>query len=173
MAEERSDFVADVADLDDLLDRGEKHVRLVLLVLQRPELQPYYFLVGGGPEDAIVPCEWRNDREKDAIVAFVTETARGLGAIASLLVGEAWMAHEAGITAEQIARLDPPSQRPNRVEVVWMVAQDAERTVVRFLEIKRDQKGRVSDLQQRKPEPLGWTLSGRMLNVLPARRRHA
>lgn len=132
--------------LDDLLEKGEEHARIVLLELAQESLTPFYHLVTPpGQEDAVCFTEWGNEAEKQIMIAATQKLAREIGAVAAVWIGEAWVVK---LTRPEGAPLRAPSmpmpsQHPDRIEVVVVIATDGDHTKVRSLEMKRGEAGRV------------------------------
>jgi len=130
-----------MVDLKELIKGGEKLAKKQLLVHQVSELIPMFHLVSpDGDNDVIVGCPWRNSDEKQIIVSQVKDKSHEMGAIAVMFIAEAWMASIPEGT--NLAYVDPPSQQPNRIEVVMLAALDNKgNKEVSQLKIIRDRPG--------------------------------
>jgi len=133
--------------LDDLLDVGERHARKILLQRREPMLQTFFHLVAPeGEKDAIIPCNWRDDYEKDVTVATVKATAAIMKAVMALYVSEAWMLTlppplTSWHAQHQMDNTPRPSESPDRVEVVHIMAYDGITAKGRTLQMVRNRPG--------------------------------
>lgn len=114
-----------MTDLKELLKHGEKLSRRMLLVEGVEQLVPMFHLVAPeGGEDQVVGCSWRDPDEKYEQVARMKQLAHKMGAVAALFITEAWMSVQKPNV--DLRFIDPPSQQPNREEVVMIIAIDNE-----------------------------------------------
>ncbi len=132
--------------LEQLLDIGEGFARNTLLERGKPSLHPFYDLVTADNQHALVPCFWINDEEKDGMIAAVQQVSREVGAVAALFVSEAWLVKRSTLPSEwhrkrTIANIGKPSEQPDRIEVVQLVAMDGKHAIPRVLQIVRDKPG--------------------------------
>jgi len=156
--------------ITDLLDAGEKHARNILVKRRDKSLTAMFHLVApDGRPDAVISTPWGNDLQKQIMVAAVKSQAREMHATAALFLSEAWMATESIPLTEwhrkrAAEHFTPPSQRPDRVEVVSMIATDGRDTHGRMLQIVRDKPGgRVIDLVRDGPDKTdmqSWMFEG-------------
>jgi hypothetical protein len=78
-------------DINELLDRGERHARLILVERREKSLSPMFHLVSpDGAHDAIVSVSWGSEVEKQIVLLKVRKLAEEIGAVASLSISEAW-----------------------------------------------------------------------------------
>jgi hypothetical protein len=165
--------------LADLVRSAERHAHKCLIERREPSLMGLYHLVApeGGGQDAVLPCAWRNEIEKQIFLFTVKAAARQIGAVAAVCVHEAWMTRiPVGPTPWHAKRarenLTPPSQDPQRREVVMIAATDGKRTLSKMLQIVRDKPGGriVALVEDDLPHA---SLEGRMIEgIIPERRTH-
>lgn len=125
--------------LDDLLENGERHARSVLLELGQKSVTGFYHLI---------------------TMAATRKLAREIGAVAAVWIGEAWVA---SYDRDSIPRDRPmPSEAPNRMEVVVIIATDGDQTKARFLDMQRGEAGRVVALVNHVDMPIEFF--GRLLD---------
>lgn len=160
--------------LAELLKTGELFAREILLEKREKELQPLYHLVAPpGSEDALVPCSWSNPTEKELQVVFVKTLSREIGAVAVMFICEAWMVclkPDKGMPIEAIDDYQGllPSQHPDRIEVVQILAADSKDVQARVLEIKRNTRGRISALvPMKRAEGLGLYMGRLIDGIIP------
>lgn len=154
--------------LQDLLTSGERHARICLMEEGEEEVAPFYHLVSADGGHSLVLVQWRDEVDKRMVVQAVKEAARQFDAVAAMLVTEAWAAD---YDSDGPGPDDPrPSQHPERIEIVSLVATDSKRMVGRVLEIKRDASGHITELERR-PDQSAEIISP-MLDILPARVLH-
>ena len=117
-----------MVNLKGLIKSAEDLARQMLLHKNKhkrvKQLTPMFHLVSpdANRQDLIIGCEWANANEKYMAIAAVKEKAHEIGAVAAMFITEAWMAkydkdHTRGIN-------DPPSENPNRIEIVIAIAID-------------------------------------------------
>jgi hypothetical protein len=124
-----------MSNLKALIEGARKQAHKVLIELRQDSLTPFYHLVvPGDGKDIVIATSWADEAEKVAAIAAVAATAEVVGAVAVLFVGEAWMSvyDTKGMTSwhrdRLLANAPPPSQNPQRKEVVFAVATDGEHT---------------------------------------------
>lgn len=164
-------------DLNTLLDAGEKHARRVLLLDGNPELLPMFHLVTPKEDegDIVMACMWRDDTEKQMIVGTVRAKSHEVGAVAVMFIGEAWMlmVDNPGKTPWHMDRAleqaGPPSEHPNRVEIVALTVTDGKESRGRTLQIVRDKPGGKIISLVRQPDLAG--VDGRMIEGMIKRGR--
>lgn len=133
--------------LRELVDNGARHARECLLARGNPALTSIYHVVlPGDATDAVIPCAWHDDREKTIVVSAIKVACRQFEATAIMYLGEAWMLSLPSGTDPNDPALPRPSQSPERIEVVQIMATDGRETIGRTLEMKRDAGGRLTDL---------------------------
>jgi len=151
--------------IDKLLTTGEAHARKILLELRQKELTPLYHIVSGGKEpDALIPCHFANNIEKQITFLNAKNIARNMKAIAGMFIGESWML---SVPEDRIRTIDQeprPSQHPDRIEVVMLVATTGRETRSRSLRIIRNKQGRIIDLVTDPIDP--GIISGGMIDGL-------
>jgi hypothetical protein len=132
--------------LMELLDLAGKHAHMILLEKREPELVPIFLLfVPDGPS-ALIPAGWRDDEEKQILVALVKLKSREIGATAVSFVSEAWtvkVMHPRGRPGldEAIQRVLPARENPQRIEIVNAAVTDGVRVVSRVWQMVRDKPG--------------------------------
>jgi hypothetical protein len=136
--------------VDRLLRWGEAHARRVLIERGQSDLAPFYHLVppDAGAQHVVVMAIWGSDIEKQLIVLNVKRLAQEIGAIAACFIGEGWMVksptQQPWTSWHEQRWLDSvgrPSESPDRVECVEVMATDGERYDGRLLQIVRDKPG--------------------------------
>jgi hypothetical protein len=134
-------------DIQNLLDQGERHARSILLERREKSLAPLFHLVSpDGKHDAVVQVSWNNEITKQLRLIEVRRIAEEINAVASLMISEAWMvkapkAPTAWHAQQALERMGPPSQSPERVEVVSLAADNGTEKVIRLLQMIRDKPG--------------------------------
>jgi len=168
--------------LDDLLDVGERHVRKILLKRGEPMLQTFFHLIAPeGEKDAIIPCNWRDDYDKDVTVACVKATATLMKAVMALYVSEAWMLElppplTSWHAQHQMDNLPRASESPDRVEVVQLMAHDGTTVKGRTLQMVRNRPGGklISLVLIPERDKEGTQYLGRMIEgIIPPRKEAA
>jgi hypothetical protein len=132
--------------LEQLVESGEKHARHHLLEKRDPELQAFYTLITDQNEMIILPCSFKDDFEKDVTVATVKATAVLCHAVKLVYISEAWMlklpkALTPWHADRQMANLPKPSESPDRIEVVQIIASDGITVRHRALQMVRNKPG--------------------------------
>lgn len=125
--------------LDQLVESGVKHAEHFLLKKREKMLPPFYTLITESGEMMILPVSYRNPDEKNAAVAVVRATAAISHAIKAMFISEAWLAKVPPGQREE--DMPPPSESPDRIEVVNIWATDGEITKMRSLQMVRDKHG--------------------------------
>jgi hypothetical protein len=163
-AKRRSERLGHVITLDQLLDLGEDHARRVLVQLGLREMTPIFHLISPTVSKPIA-CRWRNDAEKEVILAGVWALSREMGATMGSCVSEGWMLKipTSWHVDRELAK-GPVRENPNRVECVHVMATDGVTQKARILQTIRDKPGgKVIDLIL---ESESNTFSGRMVDGL-------
>lgn len=111
--------------LEQMIEQAGRHARRILVDRQEKQLLAAYELVGDA-DPVLIGCPWKNDIQKQVILAKVREKARDIRAIRFSLVAEAWMRIEDG---------------SKRQEIVVAIARDKSDTICRFWRIIRDRPG--------------------------------
>lgn len=152
-------------DLDKLLDQGEKHARKVLLEHRDPELQGFYHLIAPeGGQDQVIMTRWRNDIEKQLTILTIKSIAREMRAVAMLVMYEAWVL-KLKPGQEFLATTPRPSESPDRIEVVHLLATDGRNTKGKMLQMMRDKPGgRITALIEDKFPEDAIEFSGRLID---------
>lgn len=134
-----------IPDLAQLVRLAGEYAETVLIGERRKELIATYLLfsppAGGGDTLGVVdviPCAWHNEIEKQAMLLMVKKVARESGAVALSFVSEAWLAARP-IDKPQLDL--PPSEDPQRREIVIAVATDGKTKASRQWQIVRDKPG--------------------------------
>lgn len=141
-----STFKAEKAmSLDVLLELAEKQAHHMLLVERVKQLVPVFVLVSPRDELSIISCPWENDTEKQIMLAALREAAKGMHAVMLSNLSEAWVSPSYGPGVD-LTKTTRPSLHPERREVVIALATDGTNTKSRIFEIKRDWKGKISQL---------------------------
>jgi hypothetical protein len=152
-------------NLDDLVRRSGEFARDILIDEGRKQLSATFLLFGADDRLHVVPCFWENEIQKQLMIAKIREIARTVGAVALSFMSEAWLS-----TQPNKAGFDrtPPSEDPNRREIVFAVAANKEHRIVRHWQIIRNRPGgRIISLVE-DPIPSGMTFAGRMIDgILP------
>ena len=167
--------MSDMPNMIQLLDYGEGFIRKLLLDEQRPELMPMYHLIS--PDEGVVlGCPWSCEEEKLAMVEMVKQKSREIGATVALFMAEAWVSRSpAGLSRKEadrwVANSAPPSQQPDRQEVVQLIVTDGDQLKTRVLQIKRGEGGSIVALVM---EPDGPELmTGRLIDgIIPSKHMH-
>ena len=142
--------------LEELIDLGEKHVNRILLERREKEMYPLWHLVTPGDDkDLIIMTPWDGDFEKKLSVAKIKQIAHENKATAVCFITECWMVdsgkippgipntpwHQDQLMKKAMAGAARPSQSPNRIEAVMILAHDKERTIAKGLQTIRDRPG--------------------------------
>jgi len=159
-------------DLDKLLDNGEEHARKILLEERHKSMMGIYHLVAPeGGTDRVIGVSWENDIEKQITVLSIKDVSREMKAVAALMIHEAWMLKLNRSTPNTswhrdrlLANLPRPSESPDRIEVVHLIATDGRETKSRALQMVRDKPGgRLIALIEDKAME-GGEFSGRLID---------
>jgi len=125
--------------LTDLLDLAEKSAVDGLVDRQMKSIMPTFHLISPDRKhDTLVATPWDGDMEKRLAVTKVRQMAREMKATAVCFSSEVWMlVLPPGVDYAP----DRPSQSPNRIEGVIIVATDGKETKARSLLTIRDKPG--------------------------------
>lgn len=144
---------------DKLVDLGFKHARKVI-VGTKEQLAATFVGFFPGPEIDVFVCPWRDDIEKQIMVANVKRHLRSRNALAYGFVSEAWVATEIAESREDLdeKRKSPDWQNPvdriDREEVVFAIGiEKSGRKKCVAWRIKRDWKGNCEALTLRAESP--------------------
>lgn len=144
--------------LDIMIDTAEDFARRVLLEKKQKQLMPSFLLIQ--PDDSAeiiqVELDFNIDLQKQLLRAKMRALMQEKGTIMYSFISEAWQSPE-GIPPEKVKRdaqgiyyhspdVPRPSQHPNRIEVVMVMATDGIRAKYKQWLIKRDYKGAIRDL---------------------------
>lgn len=131
-------------DLEALVETGHDYARKTLLNKRGAELTATYLLLRpegeGGLGIDVMVCPWQDEAEKIVILELVKARCHANGVTALCFVCEAWVV---SYSADEYRRggSDPPSQRPDRKEIVLCIATDGTRKKVGRWAIRRDKPG--------------------------------
>jgi hypothetical protein len=125
--------------LDEMLQLAGEHAQRMLVGGEVESLIPTYQLWNRDELLSIVACPWSDEAEKEFAFDKVRMLARQMRATRLVFLSEAWMA--TAKPTDDLDRMDPPSQRPDRQEVVFAVATDGKRKKARSWAIVRDKPG--------------------------------
>jgi len=125
-------------DLDELLKHAEENARRILVKERQGEMAPVFHLISGdGEHDTVIVTPWRDDFEKKLAVAKVKQIAHEIDALAVCFSSECWML---SVPSSQKYH-ERPSQSPNRIETVFILAYDGEEVKCSTLQTIRDKPG--------------------------------
>jgi hypothetical protein len=151
-----------MTNLEQLVELAGTHARTVLTLLNKP-LIPTWVLVDDKGKVSIIATAWDDQREKETCVAMMRTRMREERIVAYSMVTEAWSATQPKgwkVTDPHV----PPSQNPQRVEIVLALATNGKETEWRRWRIERNATGRVVALE---PEALAHEqVVGWMANML-------
>ena len=161
--------------LEELIDGGVAHAMRILVEERHKELQPFFHLVLPNDEMALVPVRWANETEKLIVLKGVRHVAKELKATMVMTMSEAWAVAapdniktlEAG--REWLKKQDPPSESPQRKEIVIICATDGERTICRSLRIVRNRHTQKIDRLDEDEGGIATQFTGRLIDILPKR----
>jgi hypothetical protein len=162
--------------LDELIAGGEEHANKILIEERHKELKPMFHLVSAdGKKDALIMTSWADDFEKKLAVAKIKQMSHEMGAVACMFMTEAWMLSVKSPPGtpntpwhrdRELARIGRPSQSPDRIEVVIIVAGDGSEQRFAALQMIRDKPGGrlISLVKDHNASNLGtyesWMLDG-------------
>lgn len=163
-------------DLELLVRQAGEHAQKVLIGGGQKSLSPFYHLIAAPPkQDAVVLAHWADEREKIAIIEATKEIARNIDAAALLFVGEAWVVTRHAPTQwhrDRVFNEAPPSQQPDRREIVFAGATDGEHNAQRMWQIVRAAPGGAIISLVELKEMHHADFSGRLvIGILPHDRR--
>lgn len=159
--------------VDDLMECAEYGVRRIYAADPKHELMAMFHCRPQSGPDLVIATPWRNEFEKVAVLAKLRTIFRERGIVAYASIGEAWCSMSTTIKPRpdgSIPRFypgDPPSQQPDRFEVLMIMATDGTTVKSRAWRMKRDSRGRLLDLEpwgEDQPERAPSTRFERLLN---------
>lgn len=160
--------------LEMLIESGVQHAQRILIEERKPRLSHFYHLVSRDGKSTLIPVAWENEIQKQLTLAGVRAAARTVDAVMAMGIAEGWALHGPPAKNREQAnewmdRVGPPSESPQRQEVVMIFATDGERTIGKMVRMQRDKPGgRIVALV---PDefPSEGTFEGRLIDVLPKR----
>lgn len=126
--------------LTTMLNAAGDMARDVLITQGWTELSPMYHLITDDGEIEVIVCPWTDDQDKLAMFLEVKNRAREINATQAVFISEAWAIYRKSI--DEMIDADPPSQQPDRREIVFAVATDGKSTLGRSWQIVRDPESR-------------------------------
>lgn len=143
-----------MVDLDKFLESAYQQARRVLLNKKDAELTPIWAMIRDDDEIMAVGTPFQGPADKPLVAAYMRDFMTKNNVVAYCFLCEAWMAVlPRGIKSTD--GFDPPSQQPNREEIVIALASSATETKSRQWMMVRDKSGRVTALPERKFEGAG------------------
>jgi len=137
--------------LEKLIALGERHVNRILLEDREKGMAPLWHLVTPeGEQDFIIMTPWNGDFEKKLSVAKLRELAHKHNVIAVGFVTECWMLeaktppgmpNTSWHKDRMLERMGRPSESPDRIEAVMILAHDKKRTLGKSLQTIWDKPG--------------------------------
>ena len=169
--------MTDEITLEELLETGVKHAHRILLEERHKSLSHFFHFVLRDGRHAMMPIAWNGELEKKIALAQARSAAKELDAVMMMGLSEAWaLSPPDGVvhTREEgrawMNRVGPPSEHPQRREVVMIFATDGDRTVATLLHMKRDKPGgKLVGLERDEMDPT--SVEGRIIEVLPRQKR--
>ena len=152
------------------------------ILAQRGQLEPVAFFRAGAhpqlpdlPQGMIVPCQMQmpgSDRGKDAVAQVLRELVQQTDADLVLLVLESWMVQPSTREAQYFRQEGcfqvPPSQHPNRIEIVlFSLSKSNGDAWSAWVEIHRDSHNQPS-LPDQPPQLEYLKSEGRFANLFEA-----
>lgn len=125
--------------LTDLLDAADRHAHRILIEQKREQITPVFLFEKKTGELVFVATPWDSPVEKRVMVNAVKMMMRDQEAVRYSFVTEAWASGNA--TEDK-----PPSEQPDRWEMVIALAADATTQEYRWWRILRDRRDRVKAL---------------------------
>lgn len=121
-----------------------------VMVGTKDELTPVWLLVTGAGKIEIFATPWGNTREKHVVIETMRDVMREKRVTAYSLLTEAWMARATPEEAKEGGYIGlPPSQRPDRMEaVVIMAANKSGEHRYESLQTMRAADGTCAELRQ-------------------------
>lgn len=125
--------------LTELLDYADRHAHRILIQQQRDQITPVFLFQKKDGTPVFVATPWSSPAEKNLMIAGVKDLMRQQGAVRYSFLTEAWASDTA--TSDK-----PPSQQPDRWEMVIALAADGVNQEYRWWRIQRDRRARVKAL---------------------------
>ena len=149
--------------LENLIDLAEGFARNALIKLKQKALLPTWTLLTSGGEVGIVGTPWDDEEDKKIVRVKLKALIKEKKVTAYSFVSEAWYAvvSKEEWSGKSLDELGRPSERVDRIEVVFAAAVDKNRTLMRSWRIMRDWQGAVSGLELIMGEgmsPGGWIM---------------
>lgn len=144
--------------LEEMLANGCNTVRAAMQ--KHGEIIP--MCIGHTASGELVPiaCEFSSDPERKAkAVESLRELLRRAGVVSYVYIAEGWMVKRPHFDPDT-----PPSEDPDRQEIVAIIAASAHRALWKIYEIKRDAHGKFTGLAETKGD--GPTVGGRFATLL-------
>jgi hypothetical protein len=150
--------------LNHLLDEAERHIHNVLIDQHEDELLPVCVMAKGDGR-FIAPTPWRSENEKGAMLTLMRHQMQSNGVEAYCVMSEAWIAVQPEDWKPGDDAGPPPSQRPDRQEVVFACASDKTQSIQRMWRIVRGEAGAIVKLDLDDGRNVADTV-GRMAELL-------
>lgn len=150
-----------------MIETAGRFAEVALVGKPDAQLTAIYRLENGRDEVVLVSCPWTDEALKQSIILQVREIAAEHGAIRFCLIDEAWASfYPAGTDIGSLP--DPPSQRPDRREIVIAVASDGVNTESVTWTIVRSADGVIERLDRDERENAIIPVAGCMVDgILP------
>lgn len=148
--------------LDKLLDVNTKIAKDMLM--QTGEVRPMFVVQHGGEQTAIMTM-WRDDNDKQVMLAALKLKMKELNADSYVSISEAWMANVDMKVNPEMMNIQP-SKRNDRYEVIIVTANNHLDTRVSIQEILRDDNGKVTGTKDIPLPEKGGHFEGRMTDML-------
>ena len=145
--------------IDELLDKAIAHSRDILIGKAGAELMPTWLVQLKDRPAMVLATPWDGEDEKSRVIFAIRMLLKNPEVLSYSFLSEAWIAFEDARHPTGLM----PSQREDKREVVIINAFDRQSGQMRIYEIKRDRKGRVSDLVK-DPEGID-RFEGRLFNL--------
>lgn len=177
-AAEPQPIPAEFATLEAMLDNEFEMARRYFIEKGNDELYPTWTMLTASGQTMVVVTPFEGGGENKPVVAAAMRMLMArTHVLRYTFASEAW-AVAATEEERQSGDFDetPPSQRPDRVEILVILGSDnAGNTRARTYEMIRDDAGKLTDLRLREPpsEAKGEaTFTGRFANLLTSETRH-
>jgi hypothetical protein len=146
--------------VEELLDFAIAHSRDVLIGKAGAELVPTWLVQLKDRPAMVLATPWDGEDEKCRVIDAIRMMLKSPEALSYSFLSEAWVANEDGRYPTGLM----PSQREDKREVVIINACNRQSAKMRIYEMKRDARGRVSDLVK-DPEKGVERFEGRLFNL--------
>jgi hypothetical protein len=156
--------------LADLVRMAREQAERILIGTTE-ELMPLWHIVpGDGSPHVIVGTPFEGGPSKDMVAFAVSKLMRDHQAVKYAFMSEAWMATVKQEDWNEDGDNTPPSERPDRIEIVMVLAQGYdEPTIQRAWKILRGEDGKTCIGLEEMPDPGYDGIQGRFANLLPPR----